>query len=258
VSQARIVEFVGIPCCGKSTVSHAAARTLRDVGIETSESSYRIAHQRTPAGRRIAKLGFALRCVAVHPLASATLLLEVARTGQRRRREGLAAAFNLLYVCGLVAERARRPGLHLLDQGFFGALWSVCFAAGSAERLARLMAVGIRCCGGRPCDAVLLVEADLSDCLAWLWARPGRTSRLERQLAAGEGETALLAAQQALQIVRSLIEVRDAPWVVRHFRNKHESDAGAREIGAWLEGLRSPVPSQPDKLSVRLSGEVSR
>lgn len=40
------IEFYGLPGCGKSTVSHAIARQLRESGYEVTEPSFNIDHQR--------------------------------------------------------------------------------------------------------------------------------------------------------------------------------------------------------------------
>lgn len=58
-------EFFGLPGCGKSTVSHAVARLLREEGYTVEEPSFTIDHQRRII-RKIKKIAIAVGWFIVH------------------------------------------------------------------------------------------------------------------------------------------------------------------------------------------------
>lgn len=58
-------EFFGLPGCGKSTVSHAVARLLREEGYTVEEPSFTIDHQRRII-RKIKKIAIAIGWFIVH------------------------------------------------------------------------------------------------------------------------------------------------------------------------------------------------
>ena len=174
---AFIVEFVGLPGCGKSIVSHAVAENLRGSQPGISERSFEIAHRSGALRRRLTKLGFACRSIVQHPRSALALVREIARTGQARWVEAVAKTVDLIFVCGLVSQLSRRPGIHVLDQGFFSGLWSICFRASASVSLERLVAIGTECCGRTPADLVVVLEVEPATAVERLVGRPGPASR---------------------------------------------------------------------------------
>jgi len=210
-----IVEFVGLPGSGKSTVSHALARLLRSRDKCVSERSFEIAHRMSPASRRLVKGRLAGRALLRHPWAVLSLVLSIARTRQRSWIEAVGKTLDLIYVCGLVAERSRQPGVHLLDQGFFNGLGSICFRASADVPLERLVGLGTRSCGRSPADLVIVLDVDPGTAVDRLSRRPGAASRLERSIATAAFESDLQAAVVSLRQVREALGVRDHAWRVR-------------------------------------------
>ncbi|MEE8508266.1 MAG: hypothetical protein V3T07_04315 [Myxococcota bacterium] len=227
-----IVEFVGLGGCGKSTVSHAVADVLRGALQPVSERSFEIAHRLAPSPRRLAKLRLALRTVLLRPRSALSLVFEIARGGQYSWREGIAKTSDLLYICGLIAQQSRRPGIHLFDQGFFGGLWSVCFRARSSLPLERLVELGTRCCGRSPADLVVVLEVEPATAVARLHGRSGTASRLELRMAHPAFERDLHRAISSLRHVRETVCARERAWDVHALRNDEAGapDACASEI----------------------------
>jgi hypothetical protein len=209
------VEFVGLPGSGKSTISHAAAELLRGSGRQISERSFEIAHRLDGSPRLLAKLRLVLRTVLRHPGRALSLAIEIAQTGQRSYFEWAGRTFDLLYICGLIAEQSRQAGIHLLDQGFFSSLWSICFTASSAVPLERLIEIGTKCCGRPPADLVVVLEVEPATAVDRLHRRPGSTSRLERRMATPGFERDLQAAVASLSQIRGTLCTRERAWTVR-------------------------------------------
>lgn len=199
-----VVEFAGLPGSGKSTLSHALAEELRRSGEPVSEVSYEITHRTSPLRRRWIKLGFLLRTLLGQPRRSLEALLEIRRSGQGSLRDSWSTTSNFLYLCGLMAELARRPGIHILDQGVVSALWSVRFSARGERPLRHLAEIASGCF--RPvARVVVLLEIRPELAVERLLGRDHVQSRLERRLS-GDLPAALLAATAALEQTRSALD----------------------------------------------------
>jgi thymidylate kinase len=198
-----VVEFVGLPGAGKSTLSHAVADALRASGEIISEPTYDITRGRD---RRRRKAVLAARTLLRHPWLSVVGLRQIFATRQMTLRDFGFGAFNFLYICGLMEKIAREPGIHFLDQGYFNALWTIRFSATASPPLASLLRVGLQCCGRDGLDLVLLIEARPETVLARLRARPGMESRLEGRGGAGRFGARLDAALRALEQIRASLQ----------------------------------------------------
>jgi thymidylate kinase len=226
-----IVEFIGLPGSGKSTLSHAVARFLRDAGESVSERSFEIAHEHGTAGRLLAKLRLFCRTLCRNPGSALALALVIARTGQPNWRDRAARIFELLFLCGLVAERSQREGIHLLDQGFFVGLWSTCFRSSSPTSvpLERLLEIAARCSGHPPADLVVVLEVEPATAIERLRHRPGTTSRLEQSLESEAGlDLELQSAVASLNELRTLLCAEGRPWNVEIVASESSRDGAAQ------------------------------
>lgn len=118
------VEFLGPPAAGKTTLARAVADRLDRAGTACNAPGTRIADR--PAVSRVGtKAAFAARYGLWNPGYSLASLRTIHGTDQRTWRDAVRVAFNWQYVCGLASRE--RPGVTLLDQGLYQALWSVGF-----------------------------------------------------------------------------------------------------------------------------------
>jgi hypothetical protein len=191
------------------------AALLRGTGRPASEHSHEIAHRLGPLARRLVKLWIAGRAVLRRPHRALALAIAVARTRQNRPLEGVVKTLDLIFVCGLIADLARRPGIHILDQGFFTGLWSIDFGAATHDRIGPILKVGAALCGRPPADLVLVLDVAPATAVDRLRGRSGGASRLERNLSGVGFDRDLEAAVTALRRVRSVIDSRPVSWQVR-------------------------------------------
>ncbi len=201
-----IVEFAGLPGVGKSTLSHAAAAALRASGEIVTEPTREIMQD---PRRQWRKLVFAARTLARHPLASVAAVGQIFVSRQKTLKDFGSTAFNFLYVCGLVAEYRKAPGIHFVDQGCINSLWSIGYSASRSPALARLMEIGRDCCGGPISDLVVLVQAQRPTVAARLRARPGAQSRLERGINDSRFETEFDTARSVFRRILDVVESHD-------------------------------------------------
>lgn len=122
MSDTFTIEFVGPPAAGKTTLSAAVTKQLRERGYTCSEPTKSIGTRDRPA--RIAKK---LRLVAEQiiraPKTSLRDARAIHRTRQPQHRDTVRVLFNWLYVCGL--SRHATDDIAMFDQGLFQALWSI-------------------------------------------------------------------------------------------------------------------------------------
>lgn len=123
-----VVEFFGLPGCGKTFISSEVASLLAERGVSVEEPT-RVLARRTAPLRIAAKLCLALRFSMRHPVESARLLGAVSRTRQHSAGDLVKSLFNLLFVLGLLRARRNRRRVVLLDQGIVQACASVRFGA---------------------------------------------------------------------------------------------------------------------------------
>lgn len=173
---ATVVEFVGVPGVGKTTLSMAVADELRDQGLATAEPTRRVSEY--PTARRIAtKSRYALEGMLRNPRNAIATARTVVASDQPSFSDVVSVLFNCGYVDGLLSAVKTDHGTVLFDQGPYQAAWSV----------------GLR--SGRPCselldsvldttatlqpDLVVLVTATEETVLDRLRSRSGGDSRLE-------------------------------------------------------------------------------
>jgi thymidylate kinase len=233
-----IIEFIGLPGAGKSTLSHQVAALLRAAGETVSEESFNLAHRRGPIRRRLVKVRFAVATLLRFPIKSAALVRMIAPARSATPVATTVKTLELLYVCGLVAQQARRPGIHLLDQGFFTSLGAVCLDTQARVALGPLIDLGSACCRRSPADLVVVLEVSPGTVLSRLADRPGRTSRLEKRAAEPGFDRHLRAAVGLLERIRGAIGAPDRPWEVQVVR---EHDPGSATMLA--ERIKSATVS---------------
>lgn len=227
-----VVEFLGLPGSGKTTLATETARLLRLSGVKAHET---YADWNTGRAARLADVAGSLVPAARW---KPRLLLDAWRiagplsggaVGDRAK-----TAVHWLSRCGHY-ERARRVGgIHLVDQGVLQAYWSLCFA-GHAEHLEALLPAleSSRAHAG----VVVIVSAAPQTVVERLARRPGVTSRLERSL--DDPVTAMRRAEAALaRVVAALREWRPHAVVIEA-DNDDEGGSSAAATGLCTRLLES-------------------
>lgn len=183
-----LIEFVGLPGSGKSTISHEFADALRDSGREVREpvwTNYRLLSERD---RRSRKIRIALRESILHRLQAFRGLRSILGTDQSRPADYPSMLLNWFYIAGLCREAARHSGVTVFDQGILQALWSVAYGSSAATR----MSIDEWSCLAGDClppgSVAVIVEADAATLKARLARRGGGRGRLDSALARSDEE----------------------------------------------------------------------
>jgi broad-specificity NMP kinase len=167
-----VVEFLGLPGVGKTTLALEVAKLLPDLPVR---SAYGHLSGRNWVARRLSNARDIARLALEHPRYVAQTVRVIRASGQRTPYDGLKVTNNWLNVSALTLASRRAPGITLFDQGTFQALWSVGYSAEEEARPACLTRLGALM--PKP-NLLVLVAADLTTVQRRLRARGGRESRL--------------------------------------------------------------------------------
>ena len=219
-----VVEFVGLPGSGKSSVSHALAADFRARGVTAREPTYRLVH-RSGALRRVSgKLGAIARTLVRKPRPAMAAVALTRGSRQPGLADQLSTCANLLFVSGLEYRVGGRPSACVLDQGPVQGIGSVWWRGRQRdEEAGRAWLAGVV-----PDDVTWwIVRVDVSTATA-------RTRIGERSVAQGRIEA------------NASDEARDRDW----------RRAGAALDAAWTlaEWLTRERPGQVQ--CARVSGEA--
>lgn len=131
MSVVTVIEFVGMPGVGKSTIAHALAAHLRATKPVVEPTAAVVSRSR---GRRlVAKLRYAARAIIADPRRSLTVTAGIARTRQQSIVDLGKVLLNAHYIRGVYRMVDHDDGVVVLDQGMYQAMWSCLFSATDPE-----------------------------------------------------------------------------------------------------------------------------
>ncbi len=99
-----IIEFVGVPCSGKSRISHDLSEFIKGNNMRVCEKQYEMSHGANRIRRSTLKLLIALKECICHPCSSVRALSEI---------EDKVVWVNFLYVVGIT----KKNDFCILEQG---------------------------------------------------------------------------------------------------------------------------------------------
>ena len=123
-NRSLIVEFVGLPGVGKSTLSRRTAVELTSDHSRVTEPISRI-DDRSGLHRIISKGRFAAEHAIRSPRTAFETIRTIRATEQPTTTDHVRVSFNFQYVAGVVTRARLALGVTLFDQGPYQALWSI-------------------------------------------------------------------------------------------------------------------------------------
>ena len=235
-SRGVLVEFIGLPGSGKSTIAHALADLLRDRGEPVSEPTWHNDHASRRPMRALRKASLALSASMRDRARARELVDWVRNSRQPTTRETVKLVVNALYLAEATERCARAQGVHIFDQGLLQELWSVLYRARQNENLERRCADQMVMCGARL--NVVIVDAPLGVLQRRLEARTQGASRLERHLRDSGPHAALQRAVFAQRRVEEVADALSSCHAIRLLRVSGGGDLSVRQaarvVGDWL------------------------
>ena len=119
-----IVEFVGVPGVGKSTLSHQTAKILKSDHSHVAEPIRRV-DNRSGLHRVLSKGRFAVEQALRHPRTALSTTEDLLKIDQTSSTDQVRVIFNLQYVSGVMTHAHLNHNVTLLDQGPYQGVWSV-------------------------------------------------------------------------------------------------------------------------------------
>ena len=226
-----VVEFLGLPGVGKTTVSKRTAEYLAQWGVSVIQP-VRALSDRSRVGPSLrgyhGKSLLVARELLAHPVHSLRAVRAISATAQPSLSVLFKIIVNWLMQCSLLRSCRTTREVHLFDEGIFQALWSIGLE-GSPEAVRRVGST-LHEALAMP-DVVAVVEADLGTVAQRLQTRKGRESRADRHWP--EDARAVARASSLMrEVVETLIwvsESREAPRVI-HVEN---GSLGDPDVAAW-------------------------
>ena len=226
---AVLIEFVGLPGSGKSSISQATLQRLTAEGLNIKEANRKIYSGRRlhSAAYRVWLAGvfFALRAEQ-----RAKLITSLRRSGQRTGSDFRAVLVNWLVKCDVMAQLVSKDGTYISDEGVLHAVWSMMYAASQPDVLVEPCSETIARLLPRRW-VVVVVETDGAVAIERLLTHaPGR-NRLVRDVADGLLESEEKARRGMDMVQRTLERVvalrPDADVTVLSLDNGPDSDPGS-------------------------------
>lgn len=241
-----LIEFLGLPGCGKSTLSHSVAEQLRHEGLAVDEATYVLSHRRHKLARLRSKLVHLADYAAHHPRVAWRHIRAIQRTRQASLADLRNSGMNWLFVSSISVSRPSERMIMILDQGIAQAVWSIGWAAQSDTWLDLLSAPSVRT-SAMP-DLVVSVRADLETIEGRLGARRVRASRMD---GLARDLEALRKAEAKKQAVISKLCAMKIPVFEAKNNDLDELTSSAREIA-------SVIKKRPPMHGPALKGKVER
>ena len=175
-SGAVIVEFLGLPGVGKSSVSHRVAEILSGRGLPVRQPTFTLDHGPGKFQRTVRKSRYVAAEALLRPGYAMRSARALRATGQSSPRLRFKMLFNWLLISALMRRSRRIRAVHLLDQGIYQALWSI--GLGGADHC--ITRAGRELAGWMPTPTmVAVIEADLETVARRLEERGGTHSRAD-------------------------------------------------------------------------------
>jgi hypothetical protein len=113
----KVVDFYGLPGCGKSTVSHIVACRLRETGLRVSEPSHNFAHNKSSTIRKAAKILSTIEFVLFNPIKSKQISDIIKKNGHVKKMPFLSQFVNIVFKQNLIRHSGSKYDVIIFDEG---------------------------------------------------------------------------------------------------------------------------------------------
>jgi len=130
----KIIEFLGTPGCGKSTLSELLTKSFLKDGLKVCNLSYEIDRKKN-IFRIFFKQKFILIFIIKYPLLSLYYFNYVKKSNQNSFKDLVKTLANLLYILALYEkiEKTTKYDYIIFDQGLIQAIWSVLISSNNQK-----------------------------------------------------------------------------------------------------------------------------
>ncbi|WP_394740064.1 hypothetical protein [Natronococcus roseus] len=200
-----IVEFVGNPASGKSTIARKLEEQLTAKGVKVRNRTHSLTHQTDSDYKRYSMMvGLALLCILRHPVHSSQIARMIFKTQQRSLADFLTLTLYCLYLRTIYQRSASASGVEIFDQGLFQSLWSILLTSNRKD-ISGLLRNIIDKYPGSPTHVVVLIELSGEESISRLENRNSNSSRLE-EISNRNSDEASDLCNQVYNNIREIVE----------------------------------------------------
>ncbi|NIX78087.1 hypothetical protein [Microvirga terricola] len=220
-----LVEFLGLPGAGKSTLSHLVANLLLERRYTVEETTYDLDRRFGKFERSVIKLAHIARYLCTHPRCALSNVSSILATRQATLADIKKSIPNWLYVASLVSRRRSDDRIILLDQGVAQAVWSIGFAA--EQELWLDLHMNTTSERTPKPDLIIQVQASFETVSVRLDSRKKRISRLESLV---QNHSVLQHAQDHCDEISLRFEAAGVPIIKVHNDDPEQLASNARLV----------------------------
>ncbi|NDI34863.1 AAA family ATPase [Chengkuizengella sediminis] len=123
-----MVEFLGVPGTGKTTISHMVSKSLSKNGVHVHEPTYAM-NSMGKTRRQYTKILSIIKVFLIAPRTCIYAIKLIIPSQQKSLKDFIKTVINLLFIIFIIKSCSNKKGVHILDQGFFQAIWSIEYSA---------------------------------------------------------------------------------------------------------------------------------
>lgn len=128
-----IIEFLGLPGIGKTTISKSLKSKLdNEIIIDIDEPTNTI-ESRNRLVRILYKINLVIPFILSHPLNFFKVIQFVIKSSQESIKDFFMVTTNLLMILSLYIKSNKKNGINIYDQGFLQAIWAVLLKSRNKE-----------------------------------------------------------------------------------------------------------------------------
>jgi thymidylate kinase len=236
-----VVEFLGMPAAGKTTLARAVAERLSREGHSVELPAVHLVHPPRGIGNRASRIALLARRGLRRPRVEIRRLLALRRTRQDSFADLRTVWENLATVAWLIERARTMEGVHLIDQGVFQAIWSVGLSADTFDVDAHLEGMPLP-------DLLVVLTVDQQTGRSRLAARTEDDSRLGRRMKSRP--RLYVHARQVFESVRNgaerLAGEQGFPILALDSARREDLELNARRVAEALEALGAITARSPE------------
>lgn len=179
IKKVTVLDFFGLPGCGKSTVSHLLAEKLREKGYGVFEPSYDLDHHLSCNKRKLVKLGQYIMYSLIHPVKSCKVSKLVKNSEYEKKSQILSQRINI--TTKFFALKRTGMDYIIFDEGFGQAAISLSFNNGICGDVVPNYERIIEMCDNSFDLKPLYLKAEIETALKNMKKRGGHDSRVDAE-----------------------------------------------------------------------------
>ncbi|QZY55340.1 AAA family ATPase [Crassaminicella profunda] len=122
-----IIEFVGLPGSGKSTIVNQVVKKCREIEIDIVQPGSEIINETSRVIRNIKKLNPSLKYLIDNQKQSYEFIKGIRKNNIKSIRDHYKMIYYYIFIASMIHKAKVCPKINFLDEGMFQVLWAINF-----------------------------------------------------------------------------------------------------------------------------------